>query len=491
MQTRTFILASCLVIRAQAMTIRVPGDYPTIQDGISAAVDGDLVLVDSGTFSERLNFLGKAITVQGTGSTQTVVDAGALASVATGGVVVFESGEGPNSILRNIGITGGWATVRGGGISCTETSPTLIECDIYGNLAGVPGSRGTAASGGGIDAFQSEVTLLNCSIVNNTVFGRYFSSGGGVDCYLASPTIMGCLIESNVADEGGGLRFAGSTGEHPGSVAHCSIKYNGPGSTAGGGVYLYGTSPSFTDCDISENAVEAQRWSANGGGIYCGGEEAAPTFLRCNISANQINSNWGDVLGGGIYINESAPRFLNCNITDNRSEYAGAISASNQSNPEFTNCLIARNYGERAMGGIKISWQSSVRLVNTTLVENSCPSQEGAITIISGRCSIENSILWGNSGPGISADAPQNVSFSNVEGGYPGPGNLDQDPIFISRGDYNYALAPGSPCIDTGTGGNDGFRWDRVSPYYARHNRRLPDMGAYGGPLNKDWILRP
>ena len=46
---------------AEAATIRVPSEAPTIQDGVAAAVDEDVVLVASGIYYETVSLLGKRI----------------------------------------------------------------------------------------------------------------------------------------------------------------------------------------------------------------------------------------------------------------------------------------------------------------------------------------------------------------------------------------------------------------------------------------------
>ena len=65
--------ASCALVwlfccSAQAAIINVPGDQPDIQTAINVAVNGDEIIVASGTYLETINFLGKAITVRSTDS---------------------------------------------------------------------------------------------------------------------------------------------------------------------------------------------------------------------------------------------------------------------------------------------------------------------------------------------------------------------------------------------------------------------------------------
>ena len=49
----------------RAETILVPKDYPTIQQVIDAAVDGDEIIVAPGRYHEALNLFGKAVHLVG------------------------------------------------------------------------------------------------------------------------------------------------------------------------------------------------------------------------------------------------------------------------------------------------------------------------------------------------------------------------------------------------------------------------------------------
>jgi len=130
---------------ARAAIINVPADCATIQAAINAATDDDEIVVQPGTYVERIDFLGKAITVRGAPANPafTILDGG-----AAGSVVTFNTAEGPASELAGLTITNGTGTANGdwgtcgGGVFCGgASSPTISNCTISGN---------TAAAGGGI-----------------------------------------------------------------------------------------------------------------------------------------------------------------------------------------------------------------------------------------------------------------------------------------------------------------------------------------------------
>jgi hypothetical protein len=52
--------------------------------------------------------------------------------------------------------------------------------------------------------------------------------------------------------------------------------------------------------------------------------------------------------------------------------------------------------------------------------------------------------IWNNDGSSIA------ITYSDVQGGYDGVGNIDANPLFVDPDDDDFHFLPGSPCIDAG-----------------------------------------
>ncbi|MCP3861271.1 MAG: hypothetical protein GY704_16585, partial [Phycisphaeraceae bacterium] len=242
-------------------SISVPTDHATIQAAIDAAVDGDVVLVEPGTYAENIDFLGKQITVASrywdTGDLSyrgtTVID-----GTASGTVVTFENGEDEGSVLTGFTLTGGSATY-GGGIRCTDSSPTIHHCVVHGNASGNDGA--------GIYLVGASPRLEDLEVRDNTA-GRH---GGGIcNGTLSSPSIHRCSIHHNDAANGGGIWCYNDANP---VVENTEIVWNT--ADHGGGVFCFEScDPHFVGVTIAWNSASVQ-----GGGILCY-EDSGPTMVN-------------------------------------------------------------------------------------------------------------------------------------------------------------------------------------------------------------------
>ena len=170
---KKLLLITCgLAIAAavEAQIIHVPGDYPTIQQGIDAATNGDTVLVSDGTYYEQINFLGKKPLMVASefltdGDTNhiasTIIDGSQLTNLDSASVVYFVSGEDTTSILCGFTVRNGKGTYttdnnndrQGGGIWISNAGAKIIHNRITHNTVDdtQPGN-GESTSGGGIGA---------------------------------------------------------------------------------------------------------------------------------------------------------------------------------------------------------------------------------------------------------------------------------------------------------------------------------------------------
>jgi hypothetical protein len=116
------------------------GDYLTIQQGIDAAQDGDEVVVCDGTYTgagnKNLDFHGKAITVRSAGGPESCI----IDCQGDGRGFCFLSGETSASVVDGFTVQNGWVSGEyssGGAILCGSSSPTIANCALIHNTAGV------------------------------------------------------------------------------------------------------------------------------------------------------------------------------------------------------------------------------------------------------------------------------------------------------------------------------------------------------------------
>lgn len=88
---------------------------------------------------------------------------------------------------------------------------------------------------------------------------------------------------------------------------------------------------------------------------------------------------------------------------------------------------------------------------NCTFHGNGDPTSAVLDVDVSTKLTVKSSIFYGNSGSPILANGTLvEVTYSDVEGGYPGTGNIDADPLFRDANKRDFRLGPGSPCLESG-----------------------------------------
>ncbi len=249
--------------------------------------------------------------------------------------------------------------------------------------------------------------------------------------------------------------------------------------------------------------------NANVTGIFC--RESGPTISNCNIS------NCSAGTGGGIYCRDnSCATITNCNIISNIAGHGGGIACKDGSNATITNCAIIGNISYEIGGGVYCT-SSIVTVTNCTVIGNrvngslggsgiSCRDgnikitnctisnnisyYSGVILCQNANLTIANCILWGCLSGQITDrynDSVISVSYSDIEGGWPGEANIDADPCFVNPDSNDFHLLPDSPCIDAGTNNPPGGLPETDLDGKRRIKNGIVDMGAY--EFGPDWYV--
>ena len=208
----------------------------------------------------------------------------------------------------------------------------------------------------------------------------------------------------------------------------------------------------------------------------------------------------------------SSPVLTNVNFVGNTSYDAGsAMMNGYASSPILMNVSFQFNDNHLARGTMyNASAGTTISLVNVTFTGNigsAIVNEHASLSLTNATFSgntgwgirseysssveVNNIILWGDASGEIynSADSVTTVTYSDIQGGYSGEGNIDLDPLLeplAHNGGYvqTHALDASSPAIDAGDPdpatcpASDARGWPRPTDGNGDGITRC-DMGAY------------
>ncbi len=402
--------------------------YRYLQDALTAAVSGDEIRVAQGIYKPDEN------TANPTG-TGLRTDTFALVS----GVALY----------------GGFPS--GGDPNWNDRDPNVYETILSGDLLGNDGpdfannyeNSYHVVTGSGCD---KSAVLDGFAITGGNDDRRrdYYpiGHGSGMLNEYGSPTVSNCTFTGNYASDTGGGMFNGTSNP---TLTNCTFIGNSAGGWAGGGMFNWESSPAVTNCTFIGNS--SKEW----GGAICNYKASSPTLSNCTFWNNSITT-WG---GAICNVEASSPMLSNCIFSGNSARNGGGMYNRKECSPTLTNCIFTGNsaVGEYGDGGGMFNNKSGPRLTNCTFAGNKADKNGRAMAGYGYAIqTLTNCILWdgGDEIYNIGGSVTM-ITYSDVQGGWPGEGNMDTDPCFVEPGyrdangvwiDGDYHLLQTSACIN-------------------------------------------
>ena len=320
-------------------------------------------------------------------------------------------------------------TGHGGAVYCLSSAPLFVHNTIRFNQTG-DAIGGNGGDGAGAAGYNSQVGG------DGAAGGLAVSGdGGSIYMHLSSPMFIGNIIVHNSTGtatgghggDGGGVTAIGSSAVGRGGSAG-----NGGDAISGAGAVFYAESsnPTFSNNLITSNYV---------GITYAGdgGDGGWVTIYNGGIYSEAWGGYGGD--GGSVFMG-----------------YGAAFYSGENSHPAMNNCTFRFNYhGEFEIGSGGEAGETS----GGAWVYPGQPGNPGSLeadnSLITGDNLIVNSIIWENISSGISVESE--ITYSCVENGFPGIGNIQSDPLFIESylgtsflSHIETGQIQQSPCVDSG-----------------------------------------
>ena len=328
--------------------------------------------------------------------------------------------------------------VRGGGMYVLTGTPTILNCLFALNAA--------ADAGGAVCNYSSNTTIMDCNVIGNFTS----NDGAGIFNTASEPNIIGCdfiMNSTDYGDNGGGILNYDSAP----LIDDCLFKDNFGGGQ-GGAIVSQRSEP-----NVMNSFFIGNRANIDGGAVS--NSRSVASFTNCSFYSN---SAWDN--GGAMNNHISTVEVTNCTFNGNSADEHGGAIHSYSSEPNYTNCIFSGNVAADNGGALSLN-DCDAQIVNCTFHDNNSVEGRGIAchniynnVMTFSYVMVHNSILWHDSNNIDILDGSQVfVLYSDVSGGYPGPGNIALNPQFanplgldhiLGTSDDNLRILSSSPCID-------------------------------------------
>ena len=348
-----------------------------------------------------------------------------------------------NGKISNITAQEGSAGLSASSCNSIDVSNTIIDSSYSG------------AHGGMVFYQVKKVNIKNSSFIAN----RSVNGGGGIHVNeVDSLFLYNSTFIADSSQGGGAVELGGGKYYHlDGNVMENNYSADGAGA-----INLWDNDKVeiFNSKFISNKSVN------DGGAIYSWNTDSL--FID-NSTFNGNESTDGN--GGAMTVKGDTDSPLYCEIKNttfenNSGNWGGAIAAFEPIDMNMDSVFATGNEASGNGSFIELCCGASVSITNSTIYNNETNNND--LNVGDSKLTIKNSIIWKDKIGG--GGATIEVTYSDVEGGFTGTGNIDANPIFCDT--INYLIRDTSPCVGTGENGS---------------NMGARGIGCYR-PTSFDWV---
>jgi len=477
----TFEVSDCIIAGNQANTFSAGGSFSGGATGVvkrTVITNNSANIAGSGDYSGGLTVWNNAdVTFENCAFVNNNAGIGAGLSVGNGANATARNcvfwGNTPDQLaLLTWNNQGGDLTISYSDVEGGESSVNIADAGLsnltwgVGNLDVEP-----ATQSGNTALLLARSLLINAGDPDNDGDGVTWDSdpddqdSDGTRMDIGVYPYLNTFTGPNfhVVAEGNDSTGTGSM-DYPFATIQAGINFALESDTVRVGPGVYQETVRLRDYNIAVLGIRGQTTinpQGIGTGMILDGSYTSATLIDGFHFTGGVSSQ----SGGGMFITGGSPTISHNRFSGNTDDTKGAGIAIGSGSPLLEYNMIVQNNGH----GIYIDSNGQPELINNTIANN---SGTGVYSVSSLSSPGRNNILWNNN---AGLTGPFVFTYSDIQEGATGTGNINTDPLFVNGPDGDYRLDLLSPCLDAG---------DPTDPF--DDDSTVVDMGAL--PNNRSFV---